>query len=129
MTEKDTKNADPNDPRNQVARQTATEDAGPGEPGHYSPPDPNLGVTKSPPNEVLTEEMIKKAEEIPDNRSDWDKKHAGEAKGGKKAGTDVDPENYEELTVPELKELAHQRGVEIHSDMLKDDIIKALKKS
>jgi hypothetical protein len=106
MTEKDTKNADPNDPRNQVAKQTTREGAAPGEPGHYSPPDPNVGVTKSPPNEVIPPE----------------------AKQQPAGGTETE-ENYEEMTVPELKELAHQRGVEIHSDMLKDDIIQALKKA
>jgi Rho termination factor, N-terminal domain len=129
MAEKDTKDVDPNDPKNQVASQTTPEDAAPGEPGYYSPPDPHFGVTKSAPNEVLTDKMIEEAEKIPDNRSAWDKKQAGvtkEGKGKTDTGTETD---YEAMTVPELKELAHQRGVEIHSDMLKDDIIQALKKA
>lgn len=36
--------------------------------------------------------------------------------------------DYEEMTIPELKDLAHKRGVEISHDMRKDEIIAALEK-
>jgi hypothetical protein len=136
--DKNHKDEDRNDPRNQVGREGTYEDADPGEPGYYSPPDPHFGITKSPPNEVLTDKMIEEAEKIPDTRSDWDKKQAGDTKEGigkeKKAhgthGTQGETEiDYEAMTVPELKELVASRGIEAHSDWLKDDYIKALKKT
>lgn len=36
--------------------------------------------------------------------------------------------DYESMTVPELKELAHKRGVAINHEMRKDEIIAALEK-
>jgi hypothetical protein len=41
----------------------------------------------------------------------------------------MEPTNYEELTVPELKDLADKRGVEILSDARKAEIIAALEAS
>lgn len=49
--------------------------------------------------------------------------------GGQPAGEGEETTNYDDMTVAELKDLAHKRGVEIHSDMLKDDIIAALEKA
>jgi hypothetical protein len=37
-------------------------------------------------------------------------------------------EEYEAHTVPELREMADERGIEIKSDARKDEIIEALKK-
>lgn len=39
------------------------------------------------------------------------------------------PQNYEEMTVPELKDLAEKRGVEVFSDARKAEIISALEAS
>jgi hypothetical protein len=138
MTEhKETKNpkdVDPNDPRNQAAAQTPiVENAGPGEPGHYNPPNPNFGVTHTASNEVRPPELVKKAEEIPDTRSPWDKKQQGDTgTGGEATHTGkhgkLTDEQYEEHTVPELREMADERGIEIKSDARKDEIIDALKK-
>jgi hypothetical protein len=50
----------------------------------------------------------------------------GRGRGGRAAQQPA-PEDYEELTVPELKELASKRGLEVASDARKDDIIDALK--
>jgi hypothetical protein len=38
-------------------------------------------------------------------------------------------EDYDSMTVAELKELAHKRGVQVSSDWRKDEIIEALEKS
>lgn len=83
--------------------ETETKSAEPqkGEPGYYNPPSVDAGVTKSRPNEVTQAES-----------------------GAGKSTKDEDLESY---TVPELKDLAEKRGIEIHSDMLKSDIIDALK--
>lgn len=132
MTEHtETKEFDPNDPRNQASVQIGDPDAEPGSPGYYSPPNPNAGITRSASNEVLTPEMIEKAEEIPDTRSDFDK---GKDKTGHKAGrkgahakTKLTDEEYEAHTIPELREIADERGIEIKSDARKDEIIEALK--
>jgi hypothetical protein len=88
------------------AKPEPVKDPEPGEPGYYSPPSVDAGVTKSFPNErpAPTEPGV-----------------AG------KSGDEV--EDYEALTVPELKELAQQRGIEAHSDWLKDDYVQALKKT
>jgi hypothetical protein len=50
-----------------------------------------------------------------------------EAVAAPKAATPA--ENYEEKTVVELKELAHQRGIHINSDMRKDEIIATLEEA
>jgi hypothetical protein len=128
-----TKDYDPNDPRNQAAAQTPivdAENAGPGEPGYYNPPDPNFGVSHTGSNEIRPEALVKKAEEIPDTRSPWDKKQQGETGTGthKPAHNDMTDEEYEAHTVPELREMADERGIEIKSDARKDEIIEALKK-
>jgi hypothetical protein len=127
------KDFDPNDPRSQAAAQTPvvdTENAGPGEPGYYNPPDPNFGVSHTGSNEIRPEALVKKAEEIPDTRSPWDKKQQGEAGAGhhKATGQEMTDEEYESHTVPELREMADERGIEIKSDARKDEIIEALKK-
>lgn len=119
------------DPRNQAAAQTplVEGDPGPGEPGYYNPPDPNFGVSHTASNEVRTEALVKKAEEIPDTRSPWDKKQQGETGKGKHAATtdNVDEENLEEYTVPELRDIADKRGIDVKSDARKDEIIEAIK--
>jgi hypothetical protein len=38
-------------------------------------------------------------------------------------------ENYDSLTVPELRDLCRERGIEFHSDARKDDLIALLKKA
>lgn len=48
---------------------------------------------------------------------------------GKVPGTESEDVDYEEKTVPELKELANERGVDVPYDARKDEIIKALKKA
>lgn len=63
------------------------------------------------------------------NAPDW--RDLPDAKGktartGETTDADVD---YESKTVPELKELAAQRGVDVPADAVKADIIKALKKN
>ena len=114
------------DPKDQAAAQTGNPNAAPGEPGHYSPPDPTAGVTKSPANEVRPKRLVEEAERIPDTRSDWDKRQAGEgAEGTAPAQGEID---YESHTVPELREMAAARGIEVKSDARKDEIIEALKK-
>lgn len=111
-----TKEVDPNDPRNQAAAQTPiVENAGPGEPGHYNPPNPNVGVTHTASNEIRPPELVKKAEEIPGTSSP----------SGGETSAEID---YEAHTVPELREMADERGIEIKSDARKDEIIDALKK-
>lgn len=92
--------SDPNDPRNQAASQIGIKDAGPGEPGHYTPPNPNAGITRSVSNEVKP----------------------GPAEGK------ADDYDYESHTVPELREMADSRGIQIESGARKDEIIEALKK-
>jgi hypothetical protein len=71
------------------------------EPGYYSKPTTDVGATKSLPNEV---------------------KQAGTAAPGEEV-------DYESMTVPELKDLAASRGIEVQSDWLKHDIITALKQT
>jgi len=130
------------DPRDQAAANTTTfEDAGPGEPGYYNPPDPEFGVSHTASNEIRPPELVKKAEEIPDTRSPWDKKRQGETGTGThaedkdksrgkskgKSKADMTDEEYEEMTVPELRDLADERGVDVKSDARKDEIIEALK--
>lgn len=125
------KDVDLDDPRNQAAVQTPiAEDAGPGEPGYYNPPDPEFGVSHTASNEIRPPELVKKAEEIPDTRSPWDKKQQGETGKGKPRGDEstLTDEEYEAHTVPELREMAEQRGIEVKSDARKDEIIDALKK-
>jgi hypothetical protein len=82
---------------------------GPGEPGYYSPP--TVSPVTSPQN----------PQPGPSTAAG-----TGSAPPAEAAPEQVD---YNDMTVAELKDLAHKRGVEIHSDMLKDDIIKALKKA
>ena len=48
-----------------------------------------------------------------------------QTKGGKKEGA----EDYSDLTVPELRELARERNLDVASDARKDDLVKALKES
>lgn len=118
---------DLNDPKNQAAAQTPiVENAGPGEPGHYTPPNPHAGVTHTRTNEIRTPQMVEKAEEIPDTRPASDK--AGTGTGTSHDGSKLTDEEYEAHTVPELRELADQRGIDIKSDARKDEIIEALKK-
>lgn len=70
--------------------------------GEYSPPTQEAGVTHSPQYEVKP----------PEEKAS--------------ARTESDEVDYSDYTVSELKDMAHKRGVEVHSDMLKDDIIAAL---
>jgi hypothetical protein len=49
-------------------------------------------------------------------------------KGATEPGSKPAKVDYDEKTVAELKELAAERGVEIHWDARKDEIIKALEK-
>jgi Rho termination factor, N-terminal domain len=58
-----------------------------------------------------------------------DEEEERERMQGKVPGTESEDVDYETKTVPELKELAAQRGVEVPYDARKDEIIKALKKS
>jgi hypothetical protein len=106
--------ADPNDPKNQAAAQIGDPNAGPGEPGHYTAPDPNAGITRTPSNEIRPPRIIAEAERIP-----------GQPEAEYTA--QADDYDYESHTVPELRELADKRGIEIKSDARKDEIIEALK--
>jgi hypothetical protein len=95
-----------------------------GEPGYYSPPeDPDFSVTKPVSNEVRPKRVVEEAERIPGPQLPWQKAATTVVEPKDEAETD-----YESMTVVELKELAEKRGIEIHSDMLKADIIEALKK-
>jgi hypothetical protein len=76
-----------------------------GRPGHYTPPTVD-SVTHQPP---VTPAAA-----------------SGQTTTDEASGLPVD---YNDYTVAELKDLAHKRGIEVHSDMLKEDIIKALKKA
>jgi hypothetical protein len=48
--------------------------------------------------------------------------------GGEQSATAKKGDGYDELTVPELRELCQERGIEIDSGARKDDLIHALKK-
>lgn len=107
---------DLDDPKNQAAHQIGDPDAGPGEPGHYTPPDPNAGITRTPSNEIRPARLIAEAERIPGQP---EAKHSATGEGA-----DYD---YESHTVPELREMAEKRGIEVKSDARKDEVIEALK--
>lgn len=83
---------------------------GPGEPGYYNPP--TISSVTSPQNPQPGPATAAGTGETPPAET-----------------VEVEQVDYNDMTVAELKDLAHKRGVEIHSDMLKDDIIKALKKA
>lgn len=121
------KDYDPNDPRNQVAKQTTNQDAGPGEPGYYNPPNPNFGVTHTASNEIRPPEVVAAAEAIP-GQEEENEARAKAAKGQTKSkGEDTDSDtDYESMTVPELRDLAHQRGIDVASNARKEEIIDAL---
>jgi hypothetical protein len=97
-----------------------TKKPGPGEPGYYNPPTPPPapGPQNPPPPQT--------AAATGDAPPEPPKPEATTPKAA--AGGDTQA-NYDDMTVAELKDLAHKRGIDVHSDMLKDDIIKALKKS
>jgi Rho termination factor, N-terminal domain len=84
---------------------------GPGDPGYYNPPTPPKVAEPQNPPPPQTAAAV--ADFPPDQPQP-------------ETATKVD---YNDMTVAELKDLANKRGVELHSDMLKDDIIKALKKA
>lgn len=110
----------------------------PGEPGYYSPPF-NESVIRSPRREVPLEDPPPgmSPEEQPVSVVPGQTGQTGETAegtpakgaGSSKSGAPANQVNYDDMTVAELKDLAHQRGIEVHSDWLKDDIIKALKKA
>lgn len=134
-----------------------TKPPGPGEPGYFSPPSlPSVTTPQNlphgphtaavagprPPEETGQPQPTK--EEIETRKKAGDPslgeapfRDAMRAAGrGEEADKATRPTaggdeavNYDDMTVAELKDLAHKRGVEIHSDMLKDDIIAALKKA
>lgn len=58
-----------------------------------------------------------------------DEEEERERMKGKAPGEELEAVNYEEKTVPELKDLANERGVEVPYDARKDEIIKALKQA
>jgi hypothetical protein len=100
----------------------------PGEGGHYSPPiteavvrQPqgiDLPVEEPPPGMSPEEQLVTPVTApLPESATTSETTTKSE-------GTD-----YNDYTVAELKQQASMRGVEIHADMLKDDIIKALKKA
>lgn len=66
--------------------------------------------------------LIKEDRERFENQGQKDAS-ANPATAGKPGDESVD---YESLTIPELKDLAHKRGITISSDMRKDEIIDAL---
>lgn len=125
--------------------------------GNYSPPSAGSGVTSQPQVDLppsLSEEKAKEQEEfVEQQQSEFErlakgespvqtsaeefarqKKYPASSTGQAPAtatnraaeGSEVD---YSDYTVAELKDMAQKRGVEVHSDMLKDDIIAALKKA
>jgi hypothetical protein len=119
---------------------------GPGEPGYYSPPvvpsvtvpqnapaGPHTAAIAGPRPPEETGQPQPTEEEIEARRkggAPFDRTVTGaQIPPAKKAASDGSQEDYDDMTVAELKDLAHKRGIEVHSDMLKDDIIKALKKS
>ena len=112
--------------REKRVKETQGKQPQPGEPGYYSPPF-NESVIRSPRREVPLEDPPPgmSPEEQPVNVAPTGTGTQSQA-GSKTAAEKVD---YNDMTVAELKDLAQKRGVEIHSDMLKDDIIKALKKA
>lgn len=93
------------------------EKAKPGEPGYYNPPTiPSVTRQQNAPEPQGAAATADFPPEQPKPEQAADQTPEGQV-------------DYNDMTVAELKDLAHKRGVEIHSDMLKDDIIKALKKS
>lgn len=125
-------------PLDQVNRQAARDAAGgeepaEGEPFHYSPPSIPAGVTKSPYNEVIPNKFDEDGNPIPRD-PDVELEPMLEPIGGKTAESGTHSEttgggtDYEAHTVPELREMADSRGIQIRSDANKAEIIRALKK-
>lgn len=83
---------------------------------------------KAKMNAGLTREQ---ATEIVANQKEHDATHPHDPVPKKaKAHSEPEvPEDLNELTVPELKELAAKKGVDLHSDMVKSDIIDAIEKA
>jgi hypothetical protein len=118
----------PESPKDQLGRQAARDATGAepaeGEPFHYSAPtNPNAGVTKSPPNEVIPDEYDADGNPIP--KTAQPKGKTGESGT---ASEGLGHEDYEDMTVVELRELAADRGVAVRSDMNKAEIIQAIQK-
>lgn len=89
--------------------ETKAKEPGPGEGGHYSPPTKD-SISRQPQVDLKPEDV-------------------GNLPGAKEKGPASDEAvDYSDFTVAELKDMAHKRGVSVHADMLKDDIIKALEK-
>jgi Rho termination factor, N-terminal domain len=80
-----------------------------------------LATLKGVSVEEATAQLEKADQEERDRMKGWNE---GQAKPGE--GEQVD---YESKTVPELKDLAAERGVDVPYDARKDEIIKALKKA
>jgi hypothetical protein len=103
----------------------------PGEGGYYSPPKKEAGVTHQ------AQQDLPGGDEIPPGMAPEEQPVSTVSPGATVAaekaatggGSESDEVDYSDYTVAELKDMAHKRGIDIHSDMLKDDIIKALKKA
>jgi hypothetical protein len=131
----------PETPLDQVNRQAARDAAGgedpaEGEPHYYSPPaTPNAGVTKSPYNEVIPNKFDEEGNPVsrdpnveltPEDLAEPGTKPGPKSKTGESGSASED--DYEAYTIPELREMAEERGIGIRSDANKAEIIKALKK-
>jgi hypothetical protein len=102
----------------------------PGAEGYYSPPIIEAVVrqpqgidlpVEEPPPGMSPEEQPATPVTVP--------LPEGTTASGSGSTTKSGETDYNDYTVAELKDMAHKRGVEVHADMLKDDIIKALKKA
>jgi hypothetical protein len=83
---------------------------------------------KTDPNAAPAPETVdhtKQAEKLWAADAERHKNQGSKEEGGAKGDEATD---YDSLTVPELKDLAHKRGLQISSDMRKDEIIAALEK-
>jgi Rho termination factor, N-terminal domain len=85
--------------------------------------DPNEGKRAPAPETIDHQKEHERLTK--EDRERWENQGSKEAGAATKAAT-AEPEDYESQTVVELKELAHKRGIEITSDMRKDEIIAAL---
>lgn len=107
----------------------------PGEGGHYSPPvDPS--VVRSPqgfevsPNEPPPGMSPEEQPALIEAQLRTEAEQAAlEGKAPPSGSTSEESVDYNDMTVAELKDEAHRRGIAVHSDMLKDDLVKALKKA
>lgn len=61
-------------------------------------------------------------------RTNEQEKRSAEAGREERQEVKTQPENYEKMTVPELKEIAKVENIEGYSNMKKDELINALKR-